>query len=105
MMLIEMRTYTLKPGSAASYLQLYEDKGLTVHRRILGNLLGYFSTEVGAINQVVHLWGYDSFEERQRRRAELSKNAEWQQFLQLALPYFVDQQTQFLNGTRFSPIR
>jgi hypothetical protein len=104
-MIIEMRTYTLKPGSAASYLKLYQEKGLTVHTRILGNLIGYFSTEVGDINQVIHLWGYDSFEERQRRRAELAKSEVWQEFLALALPYFVSQETKLLNGTSFSPIR
>lgn len=104
-MIVEMRTYTLKPGSAAAYLKTYEEKGLEVHRRILGNLIGYFSTEIGNINQVVHLWGYDSFEDRQRRRAELVKNSEWQAFLELALPYFVNQEIKLLTGTRFSPIQ
>lgn len=104
-MIIEMRTYTLKPGSAATYVKLYEEKGLEVHRRLLGNLIGYFTTEVGNINQVVHLWGYESFEDRQRRRAELATNETWQAFLQLALPYFVSQEIRLMNGTSFSPIR
>jgi hypothetical protein len=104
-MIIEMRTYTLKAGSTAAYLKLYEDKALEVHRRTLGNLIGYFSTEVGNINQVIHLWGYDSFEDRQRRRAELAKDEAWQEFLQFAFPYFVSQETKLLNGTSFSPIR
>jgi hypothetical protein len=104
-MIIEMRTYTLKAGSTAAYLKLYEDKALEVHRRTLGNLIGYFSTEVGNINQVIHLWGYDSFEDRQRRRAELAKDEAWQDFLQFAFPYFVSQETKLLNGTPFSPIR
>lgn len=104
-MIVEMRTYTLKPGSAAAYVKLYEEKGLEVHRRLLGNLIGYFTTEVGNINQIVHLWGYDSFEDRQRRRKELAANETWQAFLQLALPYFVDQDIRLMYGTSFSPIR
>ena len=74
-MVIEMRTYKLKPGTSAAYLKIYAEKGMEVHRRVLGNLIGYFTTEIGDINQVIHLWGYDSFEDRQRRRAELATNA------------------------------
>lgn len=40
--------------------------------KTLGRLLGYFITEIGELNAVVHLWGYDSFEERARRRAALA---------------------------------
>lgn len=104
-MLIEMRTYTLQAGTVPEYLKLYEEFGLPVHRRILGTLLGYFITEIGDINQVVHLWGYDSFEERQRRRSVLAEDEEWRAFLAKALPYFVHQETRLLRGASFSPIR
>ena len=104
-MLVEMRTYTLKPGSIATYLKLYEEKGMRVHREILGNLIGYFTTEIGDINQVVHLWGYASFEDRQLRRARLATNEEWQAFLKAAQPYFEKQENKLLNCASFSPIQ
>lgn len=104
-MLVEMRTYTLKPGSIPAYLKLYEEKGMRVHREILGNLIGYFTTEIGDINQVVHLWGYSSFEDRQSRRAKLAKNEDWQGFLKAAQPYFEKQENKILNCTSFSPIQ
>lgn len=104
-MIVEMRTYTLKPGTVAEYLKLYEEKALHVHREILGNLIGYFTTEIGDINQVVHLWGYASFEDRQQRRAKLAANEEWRSFLRLALPYFEKQENKLLNCASFSPIR
>ena len=104
-MIVEMRTYTLKPGTVPEYLRLYEEKGLRVHREILGNLIGYFTTEIGDINQVVHLWGYSSFEDRQQRRSKLVANEEWREFLKLAQPYFEKQENKLLNCTSFSPIR
>ncbi|MGE0340874.1 MAG: NIPSNAP family protein [Xanthobacteraceae bacterium] len=104
-MLIEMRTYTLKPGTAAEYIKLYEEKGLRVHRETLGNLIGYFTTEIGDINQIVHLWGYSSFEDRAARRGKLAVNEEWKSFLKAAQPYFVTQKIQLLRGTEFSPIK
>jgi hypothetical protein len=44
-------------------------RGLRIQKRILGNLIGYFHTE---LDQIVHLWGYESFADRERRRALLA---------------------------------
>lgn len=104
-MIVEMRTYTLKPGTVAEYLKLYEEKGLGVHREILGTLIGYFTTEIGNINEVVHLWGYASLEDRQIRRRRLATNKEWRDFLRSASPYFERQENRLLVGTHFSPIK
>lgn len=104
-MIVEMRTYSLKPGGVGEWLRLYEEKGLPIHKEILGNLLGYFHTEIGNVNEVIHMWGYESFEDRQQRRARLSKNANWQAFLAQALPLIQTQQIKLLNCTTFSPIR
>ena len=104
-MIVEIRTYTMKPGTIAEYIKLYEEKGLRVHREALGNMIGYFTTEIGDINQIVHLWGYSSFEDRAARRNKLAANEEWRGFLKAAQPYFVTQKIQLLRGTDFSPIK
>lgn len=59
-MIVEQRTYTLHPGALPELLDTYEREGMAVHRRILGNMIGYFYTEIGPLNQIVHLWGYDA---------------------------------------------
>ena len=55
-MFVEQRTYTLVPGSQGEWLEQYEKYGLEIQTEILGRLVGYFSTEFGALNQVVHMW-------------------------------------------------
>ena len=75
-MIVEMREYTLHAGKVPEYLQLYEREGLEIQRGILGHLVGYYTTEVGeAVNQVVHLWAYESFEDRQGQAFGLSDAA------------------------------
>ena len=34
-------------------------------------LIGYFTTEIGTLNQIVHMWGYESMAQRQERRTAL----------------------------------
>jgi hypothetical protein len=57
-MIVEERIYSLHPGQAPEYLRLYEAEGLEIQRAILGRMVGYFSTEVGPLNQIVHMWAY-----------------------------------------------
>ena len=92
-MIIDMRTYTLVTGSVQRYLDLYEKEGLEIQKGILGNLVGYYTTTTGELNQIVHMWGYSDPVDRD--------NA----FAQKALPLIVKQHNVLLAPTNFSPIR
>lgn len=76
-MIVEQRTYTMKPLRAPEFLALYERLALPLQRKYLGNLIGFFVTEVGPLNQVVHLWGFASLAERERRRADMEGDPQW----------------------------
>ncbi len=104
-MIVEERTYTLKPGTVWEYYKDYDPRGLEIQTRILGNLIGYFTTDVGHLNQVVHLWGYKSHDDRARRRARLLKSKEWNACADMLVPLIISQENRILLPTRFSPIR
>jgi hypothetical protein len=53
----------------------------------------------------VQLWGYEDFGERERRRAELQANEQWQAFLTKLQPLLHTQWNRILVPTAFSPIR
>lgn len=82
-MLVDIRRYTLVPGQLKAYLAVYEAHGLPVQRRHIGEPLGYFISEVGELNQVVHLWGYEDACDRQRRRAEMEADPAWAEYKKL----------------------
>ena len=77
-MIIEHRTYKIKPGKLNALMELYEKEGMEVHKKILGNQIGYFYTEIGPLNEIVHLYGYESLDDRAKRRKELAENKIWQ---------------------------
>lgn len=106
-MLIEERCYVLNAEyTPAMYLEAYRQTGaLELQMKTLGRLLGYFVTEVGELNALVHLWGYDSFEERARRRALLSAEPAWQDYLVAIRPMLKSMNNRLLTPTDFSPIR
>ena len=104
-MIVEERIYTLHVGKTAEYLTIYQDEGLAIQTRILPHLIGYFSTEIGPLNTIVHLWGYDDLNQRQQKRAELQANPGWKTYLGKIRPLIVSQETRILLPAPFSPIR
>ena len=104
-MIVEERCYTLKPGTVQLYYQDYDPRGLGIQTSILGNLIGYFHTEIGELNQIVHLWGYDLLAERERRRALLASDPEWQDYLKQSPDIIVKMESRILIPSPFSPIR
>jgi hypothetical protein len=104
-MIVEERTYTVKPGTVRQYYDDYNPRGLNIQERILGNLIGYFHTEIGELNKIVHLWGYESLAEREKRRAALAADPEWLAYLQQAPDIIVAMESRILVPAPFSPIR
>ncbi len=97
-----MREYTVHAGKVPEYMKLYESEGLSIQREILGHMVGYYSTEVGpAVNQIVHMWAYESFEERERRRARLAADPGWQSYVQKMRPMLVAQRNRLLRPASF----
>jgi hypothetical protein len=104
-MLVEQRTYTFHVGKLPEFYRIYLPEPLALQQRILGNLIGYFTVEAGTLNQVVHLWGYDSFEDRARRRALLMAEPIWQDYIARVSPLLQLQESKILLPTTFSPIQ
>lgn len=105
-MIVEERIYTIQTGRIAEYLDLYERMGRGLQTRILGNMLGYFQTEVGEPGSgLVHLWGYADAADRAARRAALAREPAWQDYLKACTPLIVRIQNRLLIPTAFSPIR
>lgn len=97
-MIHELRTYTLRPGSQPEVAQTSGTLGRDIRGDRYGKLEGYWTTEIGALNQVVHLWSFDSLDERARLRAELSQNERWQnEYIPKLLDHLVRQEVRLLN--------
>jgi hypothetical protein len=102
-MIVEQRTYTLHHGTMATYLERYEKNGLPIQKRYLGPLLGFYVTEIGTLNQVVHLWRYDSLADREQRRAKLAADPDWQAFMKTNVGSFTHQEVKIMKPAPFSP--
>ena len=103
-MIVEKRTYTLHPGKTQDFLALYEAEGLALHTKYL-NMLGYFLSDIGPLNQVITMWGYEDMAERDELRAKLYADPDWIAFGPKTTGFIQKMETMILKPASFSPIR
>jgi hypothetical protein len=100
-MIYELRTYTVKPGTVADMVKAASTLSREIRGDNFGKLEGYWFTEIGPLNQVMHLWSYSDLNERARLRAELAKNARWtSEYVALIRPLLARQEVRFLNAIK-----
>lgn len=106
-MIVDMRTYTCKPGTVKKHIALYEQHGLHVQKRHLGEPLAYLLTDIGDVNSYVHMWVYDDLADRSRKRAAMIADPEWQAFSRLAAEadYLVGQHNCIMSPAVFAPLK
>ncbi|MFD1625637.1 NIPSNAP family protein [Azospirillum griseum] len=103
-MLYEMRTYRLKTGAVPAYLALVGEDGLAIQRQHLGTLVGYFHSEIGRLNEIVHIWAYSDLNDRDARRAALAADPRWQAFLPRLQALIEEMENKILKPAPFSPL-
>ncbi|HZT45313.1 MAG TPA: NIPSNAP family protein [Gaiellaceae bacterium] len=103
--IVEQRDYHVHTGKLPEVLRLYEAEGIPLQQRYLGGFIGAFTTDVGALSTYTSLWGYESYAERERRRAELQADDEWKDFLARLQPLLHTQKNRILIPTSFSPLQ
>ena len=104
-MIYEMRTYRLKVGAVPAYLGLVAEEGIAVQQAHLGRLVGYFSSEIGPLNEIVHIWAYEDLNDRAGRRARLAADPRWQAFLPKLQALIETMESKILVPAGFSPLR
>ena len=76
-MIYELRTYSAAPGQLGTVVKNSAEIGRPIRGDDYGKLEGYWTTEIGPLGRVVHLWSYESLDERRRLRAALAENRAW----------------------------
>jgi hypothetical protein len=97
-MIIEMRTYDVLPGTVKQVEERFA-AGLP-HRTEFSNLAAFWHTDVGQLNRVIHVWPYDSLDERERIRAAARDDVHWTPNIS---EFVVAQESKILHAAPYSP--
>ena len=104
-MIVDIRTYDIVPRKMQAYLNLFEEYAMPVLRQYIGEPIGYFVVEHGPLNQVVHLWGYDSLADVEEKRQAREADPRWAEYLSKSEGLVASHNNKLCRPTDWSSIK
>ncbi len=104
-MIVDVRTYNIVPRKMGTYLHLFETFALPILRKHVGDPLGYFTVDQGPLNQIVHLWGYESLADLENKRRARDADPAWAEYLSKTEGLVVNQDNKLCKPTDWSGIK
>jgi hypothetical protein len=97
-MIYEIRTYTLRSGATAEFEKRWGEAYKVREKH--SPIVGFFHTEFGPLNEVIHIWPYENLEARTRIRADAAKEAGWPPDVQ---GFILNQRVEIVMPFSFAP--
>jgi len=97
-MLYEIRTYGVQPHSVPEVEKRFGEAYEA--RKKYSELAAFWHTEIGPLNQIIHVWGYKDLAERDKVRAAAVKDGVWPPKIG---EFIVTQQSDILYPFSFAP--
>lgn len=102
-MIYDHRTYTLVTRKLKPYLKLVEEFAIPVMQENGMVLDWYFVTQIGPLNEVVHIWRYDSLAALEQIRIKRDSDPRWADYLGKSEGMVLMQQNKIVEEVHFSP--
>jgi hypothetical protein len=103
MAIYEQRTYAVVVGKMSEVIRLYQAEGWPALSHHPAKLLGYFVGDVGALNQLVHLWKFDDDADRRAFWAGVYADADFMAFAAKLRPLLQSQHNQLMMAAPWGP--
>jgi len=103
MAIYELRTYQVTVGKMAEVVRLYSTEGWPALQKHPQKLVGYFTGDVGALNQLVHLWKFEDDADRRAFWAGVLADPDFVAFVGKLRPLLQSQTNQLMLSAPWGP--
>jgi hypothetical protein len=103
MAIYELRTYDVVVGKMADVISLYNTEGWPAIQRHPERLVGYFTGDVGAINQIIHLWKFEDDADRRAFWAGVFADEAFMDFARKLRPLLLSQNNKLMLASPWGP--
>jgi hypothetical protein len=93
----EIRTYTCRPGQVAEWEKRWAEAFTASSRGKYSMLGGLWHTDVGPLNQLIHIWPYESMQQRADVRSAAAKDPSGKWPPEAATELLVSQESDILD--------
>jgi hypothetical protein len=103
MAIYELRTYDLIVGKMADVVALYKAEGYPAIQKHPARLIGYFTGDIGALNQLVHLWKFEDDADRRLFWKNLFADPDFMAFAAKLRPMIAHQNNKLMLSAPWGP--
>ena len=96
--LVDHRTYTIRLRKMGEFLEVFERLAMPVLMRTLGHPLGFHVSQVGPLNQFVHLWAYEDLADYEARSRARDMHPDFPAYLQASAHLITAQETRLIRA-------
>ncbi|MCY4377644.1 MAG: NIPSNAP family protein [Spirochaetaceae bacterium] len=76
-MIHDMRIYDVQPGAVPTYMAAVGDLALKIRKDHGVKLAGWYYTDIGPLNRIVHIWAYQDYAHFQEAREKVRTDPRW----------------------------
>ena len=102
-MIYEMRVYRVHPGKVSEFNAIIESVLPAITKHF--TMVGAWSTEIGTLNEVTHMWAFPDFAARERAYAADRADPDLIAISDDLLSLVSSQYTRILMPSTFSPLK
>ena len=73
-MIYDFRMYTFKPGKIPEYMAAVKEFAIPIRAKYGIKLAGWYYSDIGELNQVVHIWAYRDHAHLEEAKAQVAKD-------------------------------
>jgi len=101
----EKRSYSVTVGQMPEVIRLYSELGWPALQAggFASHLVGYFTSDTGELHQLIHLWRFDSDDDRRQFWKRLFADQDFMAFARQLRPLLKSQSNQLLLAAPWGP--
>ena len=103
MAIYELRTYAVMVGKMNELVGHYSTEGWAALAKHPKKLVGYFTGDIGALNQLVHLWKFDDDADRRAFWAGVYADPAFMTFVGKIRPLIISQENKLMMAAPWGP--
>ena len=102
--IVDLRVYTIRLRKMGAFLEVFDRLAMPVQLKYLGAPLGIYTSAVGPLNQVTHLWGFDDMGQFEAAHAARDKDPDWPAYLQATADLILAQETRLIRRVAMASV-
>ena len=87
------------------FLEVFDRLAMPILLQTLGNPLGFWTSQVGPLNQFVHLWGYDSLADYEQRCQARDTHPDFPAYLAASEHLIMAQETRLIRRVELPSVK